>query len=256
VLFKWNKTFSVSLHAQINYMKKSLLFLSIASITLAMTSCSETKISNVKLETAADSLSYAIGIYIGQDFKTQELTEVDGAIMAAVINAILADDTADLALNDSTATVFLNNYMRKKQEVKMEETKKEGITYLENNAKKSGVIVTPSGLQYTVVKSGSGISPVDGDITTVHYTGKFIDGEIFDSSVERGQPGVLPVNQWITGMTEALKMMKEGDKWTIYVPSELGYGPGGYQGVIPPNSALIFDLELLKVEKGTAPEMK
>lgn len=224
---------------------------------LVISSCKETKIQNVKMENSADSLSYAIGINIGESFKEQKITEVNTDLMAAVIRAILTDDTIGLKMNDSSSLAFLNSYMRKKAEIESAKAKKEGEDWLAANAKKEGVMVTPSGLQYKIISSGTGATPVDGDQVTVHYTGKFIDGEIFDSSVRNGQPVTLGVNGFMQGFSEALKMMKVGDKWNIYIPSELGYGPAGYQGFIPPNAVLEFELELLGViPAGTVPATK
>ena len=228
-----------------------------AMFALVISSCKETKIQNVKMENSADSLSYAIGINIGESFKEQKITEVNTDLMAAVIRAILTDDTIGLKMNDSSSLAFLNSYMRKKAEIESAKAKKEGEDWLAANAKKEGVMVTPSGLQYKIISSGTGATPVDGDQVTVHYTGKFIDGEIFDSSVRNGQPVTLGVNGFMQGFSEALKMMKVGDKWNIYIPSELGYGPAGYQGFIPPNAVLEFELELLGViPAGTVPATK
>ncbi|MFZ1633583.1 MAG: FKBP-type peptidyl-prolyl cis-trans isomerase [Chitinophagales bacterium] len=231
-------------------MKKSVMLLVVAGVAMIFTSCKETKIQNVKMENASDSLSYAIGVNIGQSFKEQEILDVNTEVMAAVIKAILSGDTTALKMNDSSSLAFLNNYMRKKQELKIETDKQAGLKFLEENAKKPGVVVTPSGLQYNVISSGTGISPVDGDMVSIYYSGKFINGEEFDGNIGSGQPATLGVNDWITGLSEALKMMKEGDKWHLVVPSELAYGPGGYQGFIPPYSTLVFEVEMLKVTKG------
>jgi len=228
-----------------------------ALFAVVISSCKETKIQNVKMENGADSLSYAIGINIGESFKEQKITEVNTEIMAAVIKAILTDDTLNLKMTDSSSLAFLNTYMSKKAELETAKAKKEGEDWLAANAKKEGVITTQSGLQYKIITSGTGVSPVDGDQVVVHYTGKFIDGEIFDSSAKNGQPVTYPVTGFMKGWTEALKMMKVGDKWNLYIPSELGYGPAGYQGFIPPNAALEFEVELLGViPAGTEPETK
>lgn len=204
---------------------------------------------NIKLETASDSLSYAIGINIGESFKGQDLTEVDADIMAAVINAILIDDTAGLKMTSESSVTFIQTYMQKKDEMEAAKAVEEGKKFLEENAKKPGVQVTATGVQYLVLQSGNGISPTDNDQVTVHYTGKLVDGEVFDSSIEGGQPATFNLNQVVAGWSEALKLMKEGDKWMVYIPSEQGFGPQGYPGVIPPNATLIFEIELIKVNK-------
>jgi FKBP-type peptidyl-prolyl cis-trans isomerase FklB len=122
-----------------------------------------------------------------------------------------------------------------------------GKIFLEENGKKEGVITTASGLQYKVIKEGEGTSPVDTSYVTVHYTGTFMDGKVFDSSVERGQPARFPVNGVIPGWTEAIKLMKPGANWILYLPSDLAYGSQGNQGIAP-NSVLIFDVQLIAVE--------
>ncbi len=129
-----------------------------------------------------------------------------------------------------------------------EAAKKAGEDFLAANAKKPGVKVLPSGLQYKVLKSGNGPSPKATDTVKTHYHGTFINGKVFDSSVERGEPVEFPVNGVIKGWTEALQLMKVGDKWQLFIPSDLAYGPDG-QGPIPPNSVLVFDVELLGISK-------
>ena len=125
-----------------------------------------------------------------------------------------------------------------------------GTEYLAQNANKPGVITTESGLQYRVIKKGEGASPKLDDTVEVHYTGRLIGGEVFDSSVERGQPVTFPVNGVIKGWVEALQLMKPGSKWELTIPSELAYGPGGTaNGRIGPNATLIFEVELLDVKK-------
>ncbi len=238
-------------------MKKIILLPVVALFAVVITSCKETKIQNVTMKNTADSLSYAIGINIGQSFKEQKITDINTDMMADVIHAIITEDTVGLKLTDSTALAFLNTYMKKKAEAETAIKKEEGTKWLEEMAKKPGVKKTASGMYYQVITSGTGATPVDGDQVTVHYTGKFSDGKEFDSSIKRGQPAILLVNQFMPGMTEGLKMMKEGDKWNLYIPSELGYGPEGYQGFIPPNAALEFEVELLKVTPaGSLPEQE
>ena len=121
-------------------------------------------------------------------------------------------------------------------------------SFLAENAKKSGVKTTASGLQYKMIKEGTGKQPTADSMVTVHYTGKLVDGKVFDSSVERGEPIEFPLNQVIPGWTEGLQLMKEGGKATLYIPAQLGYGEQGVPGTIPANSTLIFDVELIKVK--------
>lgn len=128
-----------------------------------------------------------------------------------------------------------------------EVNKASGEAFLAENGKRAEVMTTPSGLQYEVLKEGDGVMPESGDQVTVHYTGKLIDGTVFDSSEERGEPATFGVTQVIPGWVEALQMMKAGSKWRLYIPSQLAYGPNGAGNIIGPNSTLIFDVELISV---------
>lgn len=125
---------------------------------------------------------------------------------------------------------------------------KAGEQFLAENGKRVEVKTTPSGLQYEVLEEGTGVQPTAGDRVTVHYTGKLIDGTVFDSSVDRGEPATFGVTQVIPGWVEALQMMKAGSKWRLFIPSALAYGPQGAGGIIGPNQTLIFDVELISVE--------
>ena len=123
-----------------------------------------------------------------------------------------------------------------------------GADFLAQNAKKQGITVTDSGLQYEVIQSGEGLSPSRTDRVTVHYRGTLVDGREFDSSYKRGKPATFPLNRVITGWTEGLQLMKEGDKWRLFIPSNLGYGSRGAGDLIGPNETLIFEVELLKIQ--------
>jgi FKBP-type peptidyl-prolyl cis-trans isomerase FklB len=142
----------------------------------------------------------------------------------------------------------MQQVMAAKNKVEGEKNKKEGQAFLAANKQKKDVTTLPSGLQYTVVKSGTGATPKLNDNVRTHYHGTLVNGTVFDSSVERGQPAVFPVGGVIRGWTEALQLMKVGDKWRIVVPSELAYGPDGAPPVIGPHAVLIFDVELLGIE--------
>ena len=204
-----------------------------------------------KLETAIDSVSYSIGVDIGKNMKTQEL-DINDKAMFAGWSAAFNGDTLQLTEEDMLAT--LNNFRKVMQEkvqqrakAQAEENLTKGNTFLAENAKKEGVVTLESGLQYKVIEEGSGEIPTEKSKVTVHYRGTLLNGEEFDSSYKRGQPYTTPVTNVIKGWTEALQLMPVGSKWELYVPSNLAYGnsprgPGG------PNSALVFEVELIGIE--------
>jgi FKBP-type peptidyl-prolyl cis-trans isomerase FklB len=196
--------------------------------------------------------SYSIGADIGSNFKRQEI-EIDAKALAAGLTDALGGKTS---LTEAEMKETLNNFrkdLQSRMEVKQksagEKNIKEGQAFLEANAKKEGVKTTASGLQYKVIKSGKGASPKPTDSVKVHYHGTLVDGTVFDSSVDRGEPVTFGVGEVIPGWTEALKLMKEGDKWQLYIPSKLAYGERAAGPKIGPNSTLIFDVELLSIEK-------
>ena len=138
--------------------------------------------------------------------------------------------------------------MQQKQANDAKQAQTTSDSFLTENAKKPGVKTTASGLQYKITQEGTGKQPTASSVVTVHYKGQQVDGKVFDSSLERGEPIEFPLNQVIPGWTEGLQLMKEGGKATLYIPSNLGYGPQGVPGMIPANSTLIFDVELIKVK--------
>lgn len=197
-------------------------------------------------------VSYSIGVDIGNNFKRQEI-DIDPKTLAAGIADALA---GKLVLTEAemreTMTAFqkeMTAKMQERQKTAGDKNSKEGEAFLTANAKKEGVKVLPSGLQYKVIKSGSGKSPKATDTVKTHYHGTLIDGTVFDSSVQRGEPISFPVNGVIAGWTEALQLMKEGDKWQLFIPGKLAYGERGAGGKIGPNATLVFDVELISVEK-------
>jgi FKBP-type peptidyl-prolyl cis-trans isomerase FklB len=232
-------------------MKNFLIF---AIGSLLMTGCTETESAesniseaSVTLETKLDSVCYGLGVDIADNLKGQGLGDLNVEAMAKGFRDILND--SELAISKEEVGPLLNEYMGQMQAEKAKEAAKEGEEFLAINATKKGVITLESGMQYEVLSSGSGATPGLNDKVTTHYTGTLIDGTVFDSSVERGQPASFPVSGVIKGWTEALQLMKEGDKWKLYIPYDLAYGDKGAGANIGPYSALIFEIELISVDK-------
>lgn len=201
-----------------------------------------------------DKLSYALGMSMGHNFKGSGIKTLNSADFAAGVASVYDGVKPEMTFDEAKRIV--NEYFAKLEaEMQAEAAKqgevnrKNGEAFLSENAKRKGIKVTESGLQYEVLESGKGDSPKASDNVEVHYTGKLIDGTVFDSSVERGVPASFGVTQVIPGWVEALQLMHEGDKWRLYIPSDLAYGPNGAGGVIGPNMTLIFDVELLRVIK-------
>ncbi|MBM2816672.1 MAG: rane protein [Ignavibacteria bacterium] len=228
----------------------------IVPVFIGLLACSAQSKEKVTLKTLEDSVSYSIGMSIGTNLKTDSVMLNLDAVKAGMRDALY--DTVTVLTKDQMMKVLQSwqTEMQKKQMEKRmkasEGNKKIGEDYLTENKKKSGVVTLPSGLQYKVVKSGSGKTPGATSSVKVHYKGTLINGKVFDSS-EGKEPLDLTVNGVIKGWTEALQLMKEGDKWTLYIPSELGYVDRGAGADIGPNEALIFDVELIKVNE-SAPE--
>ena len=201
------------------------------------------------LETHDDSLAYGIGINIGRNLISGDLGRLDPQKIAQGLADIL--DSSEALLNDQQINAMLMAEQMKEQEKRQAEAmenKKAGDAWLVENALKDGVEITKSGLQYKILEQGTGTVPTPDGRVRVHYTGTLIDGTKFDSSYDDGVPAEFNVNGVIRGWTEALTMMPVGSRWQLFIPSELGYGmqvaPGGE---IPPNSVLIFELELLEI---------
>lgn len=195
--------------------------------------------------------SYCIGLDIGSNMKKQKLDLDSKALAAGLADALAGKPGLTAEEIHATLADFQQKEMAKAEaraKTAGAENAKAGEEFLAANAKKDGVKTTTSGLQYKTLKSGTGKSPKTSDTVKVHYTGKLIDGTVFDSSVERNEPATFGVDQVIPGWTEVLQLMKEGDKWQVYIPSKLAYGERGAGPDIGPNSTLIFDVELLSIE--------
>lgn len=203
-----------------------------------------------------DKVSYSIGIDIGKSMQKQKLN-INPEIFMAGLKDGMTDKYSLLPENEIKQTlVALQNEMIERQKADMkviaEKNLTEGEKFLAENKKRKDVVTLPSGLQYRVIRPGQGESPKATDTVKTHYLGKLIDGKKFDSSYDRGEPARFPVNAVIPGWTEALQLMKPGAKWELFIPANLAYGEQGIGAAIGPNSTLIFEVELMEVEKGQA----
>ncbi|HTH55620.1 MAG TPA: FKBP-type peptidyl-prolyl cis-trans isomerase [Cyclobacteriaceae bacterium] len=202
------------------------------------------KPKDVDLTTEKKKAGYGIGVLFANNVKGQGGDSLDTDAMIAAIRDVFGAKPPKMDQQQCMNSV--QQYMQVASEKKNSKVKDEGRAFLEVNKKNEGVVVTASGLQYKVVTKGTGKTPTVNNRVTVHYTGKLLDGTEFDSSIKRGTPAEFGLTQVISGWTEALQLMKEGDKWMLYIPYELAYGERGRPG-IPPYAALIFEVELIKV---------
>ena len=199
-----------------------------------------------------DKLSYALGLGIGQQLSQMGASDISAEDFAQAIKDVLEGN--ELKVSHREAQTIVQDYFQK-QEQKLQAQRAEagkahkeaGEKYLAENAKKEGVITLPSGLQYQVLKEGNGKKPTAKDTVQCHYEGFLIDGTVFDSSIQRGEPATFPLQQVIAGWTEGLQLMQEGAKYRFFIPYRLAYGEGGAGASIPPFAALIFDVELIEV---------
>ena len=203
----------------------------------------------LELDTDKKKFSYFVGLQIGQQIKNDGI-EIDEAAFVAAIKDVTTGAAPRLSQAELQATIQRVQQQRAADAQKAGESSRiEGEAFLAKNKKLAGVKVTASGLQYKIVKAGTGAKPKATSTVDVHYRGTLINGTEFDSSYSRGQPATFPVNGVIKGWTEALQMMQEGAKWQLFIPSDLAYGSRGAGADIAPNSTLIFDVELLKIKK-------
>ena len=194
-----------------------------------------------------DKLSYAWGLAMGQQLRGMGVKDLNVEDYAAAVKAVF--EGTESAIPFEEAQTLINEYLQNLEEEMTKAAREAGEKFLEENKKNEGVKVTASGLQYVVEKEGEGVQPTATDEVTVHYTGKLLNGQVFDSSVQRGEPATFPLNRVIPGWTEGVQLMKEGAKYTFFIPSDLAYGPQGIPNAIPPHSTLIFEVELIKVIK-------
>lgn len=194
-----------------------------------------------------DKLSYAWGMALGQQLRAMGVEKIEFSDFDAAAHAAFNGENTDITPEE--ANKLIQEYLQQLNEKKIAEIKSVGDKFLAENRTREGVKETASGLQYIVEKEGEGAQPTATDEVTVHYTGKLLDGTVFDSSVNRGEPATFPLNRVIPGWTEGVQLMKEGGKYIFFIPSDLAYGPQGVPNAIPPHSTLIFEVELIKVIK-------
>jgi FKBP-type peptidyl-prolyl cis-trans isomerase FklB len=227
---------------------KRTLILATSGLVLIGLGCKTSNSVNARVDSlgnAGDSLSYALGVSIGQNLKDQGINELNYAVVAQALEEQWGDKAM---MTPGDADNYIRDQFNQIRQEKERAAKKEGLNFLEENQGKPGVKTSPTGLQYKILEEGDGPSPVATDEVTVHYEGRLIDGSVFDSSYERGQPATFPLSGVIPGWTEGLQYMNVGSKAELYIPADLGYGsrqaPGGK---IPPYSTLIFTVELLEI---------
>lgn len=194
-----------------------------------------------------DKLSYAWGLAMGNQLKAMGVKELNGEDYKNGVMLAFGEGKAEM--EPAEAQSLINDYLNELARKATEAAQKENAKVLEAHGKEEGVHTTASGLQYKIIKEGEGAQPAATDEVTVHYTGKLLDGTVFDSSVNRGEPATFPLNRVIPGWTEGVQLMKEGAKYEFMIPSDLAYGPQGIPNAIPPHSILIFEVELIKVNK-------
>lgn len=192
-----------------------------------------------------NKLSYALGMSMASNLMNSGLQQLDVKSFVEAFTVIMNNTTPSMSPQEANRVI--QSYFGKQQDEMLSKNLEAGKAFLEENRKKEQVISLPSGLQYEVLVEGNGAKPKATDKVRCHYHGTLLNGTVFDSSVERGQPAVFGVNQVIKGWVEALQLMPIGSKWRLYIPSELAYGEQGAGGSIEPNSTLIFDVELLEI---------
>ncbi|MCX6150457.1 MAG: FKBP-type peptidyl-prolyl cis-trans isomerase [Ignavibacteriales bacterium] len=234
---------------------KYRLVLVFALLCFGVSACQQGEVKKSDLKTQKDSVSYSIGISIGKSLK-KDAIETEPAVLLQGIKDAVAKDSLYLLTDAEMQKTMMNlqSLMMKKQMEKMkaegDKNKKEGDEFLAKNGKEQGVITLPSGLQYKVLQTGTGVQPKLTDKVSCNYKGTLLNGTEFDNSIKRGKPAIFECGKVIKGWTEALQMMHVGDKWQLFIPGALAYGEqGAGQGQIPPNATLIFEVELLGIEK-------
>jgi len=194
-----------------------------------------------------DKVSYALGLSIGNNFQNSGINNLQIEDFVQGLKDVLNETKPAISYDE--AKLVINDYFMELQKEKLDNNKKAGEEFLNVNKHKAGVTELPSGLQYEILKKGTGAKPTASEKVKCHYHGTLINGNVFDSSVERGEPAVFGVLQVIPGWVEALQLMEVGSKWRLFIPSNLAYGEHGAGEAIEPNSALVFEVELLDIVK-------
>ena len=202
--------------------------------------------STVALTSLKDSASYGLGVLVAQNFKSQNI-EINADLLQKGFNEVMKGEKTPIT--DMQANTLIQKYMQKEQAKAFEPNRMAGEKFLAENKTKDGIVTLPSGLQYQIMKAGDGPKPASTDKVKTHYHGTLIDGTVFDSSVQRGEPITFPVTGVIPGWIEALQLMPVGSKWKLFIPQVLAYGARGSGPTIKPYSALVFEVELLGIEK-------
>ncbi|MFC2087101.1 FKBP-type peptidyl-prolyl cis-trans isomerase [Bacteroidota bacterium] len=220
---------------------KLILFISVALISISSIFGQEPILKN-----ELDSLSYSLGYSIGRDLQKSNINEINAAVFAKSLSDYLNNENFEMSVSeiDNFLRQYFTDLKMKIAQINLEK----GMKFMEENLKNEGITELESGLQYKILQEGEGVSPNATNKVVCHYRGTLIDGTVFDSSYDRGQPVEFPVNGIIQGWTEALQLMKAGSKWMLYIPPNLAYGERGAGNNIGPNESLIFEVELIEIK--------
>ncbi|MEX6504320.1 FKBP-type peptidyl-prolyl cis-trans isomerase [Pseudomonas zhanjiangensis] len=233
-------------------MKQHRLAAAVALVGLVLAGC-DSQTSEVELKSPAQKASYGIGLNMGKSLAQEGMDDLDSKAVAQGIEDAIGKKEQRLKDEELIeAFAFLQKRAEERMAAMNEESAKAGKQFLEENAKRDGVVTTESGLQYEVLTKADGAQPKATDVVTVHYEGTLTDGSVFDSSIKRGSPIDLPVSGVIPGWVEGLQLMHVGEKYKLYIPSELAYGEQSPSPAIPANSVLVFELELLAIKDAAA----
>ena len=225
---------------------KSPVYLSLLLSFLLSCQYSQSQ-QSTSLNTTLDSVSYSIGVNVATRIKQEGIKEINAQALATAVQDVIAGN--ELKITNSETDRIITQFLNQQRKMISEATRQESEKFLELNKSQEGIVVLPSGLQYQVLKEGTGAKPTATNTVKTHYHGTLPDGTVFDSSVDRGIPASFPVNGVIAGWTEALQLMSVGSKWKLFIPANLAYGDRGGGALIKPGQALIFEVELLEITK-------